>query len=640
MFSLKQKSGILKNVLLLLLAAAISLPAQGNPLLVKAASMELTESQRKSADAQEAANPANPVHHCTGRNGGSDNTDWDYIYFGSYPQTEVTGAALTAAITGASYDADGDAWIGGIKYRRIQKKDTNYDIYFGDSVYRYFKWERIRWRVLQNTGSSLLLLADKGLDCRDYHAPGGSVTWETSIIRSWLNTEFYHTAFTDLEQGSIEKQTISNEDNPVYGTEGGNDTEDHIVLLSMDDAANLDYGFCDNYGVASASRWIQPSDYAHVLGAYAHASSDTGGNANCSWWLRSPGWQQQPGSRAENALYVSYGGSIDVVGAAVSGNHIAACVPALQLHLASELWLSADDGTSGYGGNASSPVLSPLKDQQTIAGTAVTFSITASGGIPSAYTYQWYSAQTAQGAGTPIAGETASVYTITPDKVTASLNGSYIYCVVSNGIFETTSSRAKLTISASGNPSDSPAEFSAPKLKVRLSAANAVKLSWNKVAGASSYIIYRAASPKGTFKKIKMVKKTTFTNKKLKKGTTYYYKVEARNGNRKALSKAVSKKIIGKPSAPKLKLTASGGRFTLSWGRIKQADKVEIYMQADNGRWKKWKTLSAKKKKFSYSYNNINWNQRCAFKVRGYYRKDGITVYGNYSNAPALARQN
>ena len=33
---------------------------------------------------------------------------------------------LTSAITGASYDTNGDAWVEGMKYRRISKEDTNY----------------------------------------------------------------------------------------------------------------------------------------------------------------------------------------------------------------------------------------------------------------------------------------------------------------------------------------------------------------------------------------------------------------------------------------------------------------------------------------------------------------------------------
>ena len=136
----------------LLLAAVMLLAIQGIPVLAETVGNDTLEIDSEKCvpygDAVEITGreePKNPVHHCV-----KDGTDWSYVYFGSYPQTEVTGDALTAAISGASYDTDGDAWVDGIKYHRISKNDTNYNGYFGDSDYRYFKWERIKWRVLKN----------------------------------------------------------------------------------------------------------------------------------------------------------------------------------------------------------------------------------------------------------------------------------------------------------------------------------------------------------------------------------------------------------------------------------------------------------------------------------------------------------
>ncbi len=57
-----------------------------------------------------------------------------------------------------------------------------------------------------------------------------------------------------------------------------------------------------------------------------------------------------------------------------------------------------------------------------------------------------------------------------------------------------------------------------------------VNVSWKKVSGASGYEVYRADSKKGTYKKVATIKKgstVSYKNKKLKKGTTYYYKVRA-----------------------------------------------------------------------------------------------------------------
>ena len=132
------------------------------------------------------------MHHCTGKNDGTDTTDWSYVYFGSYPQTEVTGDALTSAITGASYDANGDTWVSGTKYRRMKKSDANnsgssgnYFSWNGDDDYHYFKWERIKWRVLSNNGSTLFVAADRGLDCKDYNNEKVIfLTWANCMLRS------------------------------------------------------------------------------------------------------------------------------------------------------------------------------------------------------------------------------------------------------------------------------------------------------------------------------------------------------------------------------------------------------------------------------------------------------------------------
>ncbi len=64
------------------LAAALLLAAQGMPVTAG------TESSG-AAGRVGRENPQNPVHHCTKLNDGTDTTDWNYVYFGSYPQTEI-----------------------------------------------------------------------------------------------------------------------------------------------------------------------------------------------------------------------------------------------------------------------------------------------------------------------------------------------------------------------------------------------------------------------------------------------------------------------------------------------------------------------------------------------------------------------
>lgn len=101
----------------------------------------------------------------------------------------------------------------------------------------------IRWRILSRKGNDAYVMADQILDCKPYHEKNESVTWETSTLRKWLNEEFYNTAFTSAEQEAVLEQTLVNENNEEYGTDGGEDTVDRVYLPSIADMKNEDYGF-------------------------------------------------------------------------------------------------------------------------------------------------------------------------------------------------------------------------------------------------------------------------------------------------------------------------------------------------------------------------------------------------------------
>ena len=75
-----------------------------------------------AADETQPAQPANPVYDSA-----SDSTDWDFVYFGTYPQEEVTGDALTDAIKNADYDkTTGLATVDGVTYKKLSKSAVTY----------------------------------------------------------------------------------------------------------------------------------------------------------------------------------------------------------------------------------------------------------------------------------------------------------------------------------------------------------------------------------------------------------------------------------------------------------------------------------------------------------------------------------
>lgn len=322
---------VLLIMLLVILLLAETIPAAAEDLWIKGIDNH---------------NPSNPVHHCTKREDGTDYTSWDYIYFGSYPQTEITGSKLTNAITGADYNSDGDAWIDGVKYRRINKSQTNNSEFFGNKKFRYFKWERIKWKVLYNNKSSLFVMADQALDCKDYNSDYKCIPWESCSLRKWLNDTFYDTAFSSSEQAAIEQKNVINEDNLDSGAKGGNNTRDKVYLLSNREVTNFAYGFCTDGNVMSASRRMQTSDFAYIRGAYRSQESEY--QNNCIWLLRSPGSDTSPCS------YVNVDGWVEWFR---KGNETYddAILPVLNLKISSNMWYFENDGSSGAGGEDSVP---------------------------------------------------------------------------------------------------------------------------------------------------------------------------------------------------------------------------------------------------------------------------------------------
>ncbi len=115
----------------------------------------------------------------------------------------MTGEELTDEITQANYDKAGDVWVNGVKFRSLSRTDTDNSDYFEGGDYRYFKWEKIRWRVLYQDESGILTaMADQGLDCKKYEEESSTVSWRYSTLRNWLNDTYYSTAFGS-EQSNI-----------------------------------------------------------------------------------------------------------------------------------------------------------------------------------------------------------------------------------------------------------------------------------------------------------------------------------------------------------------------------------------------------------------------------------------------------
>jgi len=138
-----------------------------------------------------------------------------------------------------------------------------------------------KWRVLNVQSDKALLITEDVIKKRPYNYNLTYVTWETCALRQYLNGEFYN-KFNSECKSQILLTNNNNPDNPQHGTKGGNNTQDHIFLLSIDEVKK--YFSRDSGRVAK------------------HAGMA------CLWWLRSPGLY------SSLAAYVHRGGSVVVPG--------------------------------------------------------------------------------------------------------------------------------------------------------------------------------------------------------------------------------------------------------------------------------------------------------------------------------------
>lgn len=229
-----------------------------------------------------------------------DPTTWNYVYFGSYPQDEVTDSKTIASVEAQLKkigQTEGDVRVGNYRYRKVTKVRKQY-IPENDSEYKivnethYYKWTRIKWRVLQVSGNTALLMSDKALFSYDMKETKGAVEWATSDARKYLNSAFFNTAFSTTEKGAILTTKLENgEYTPLYGkpltfVSKKTDTEDKIFIPDTQDLLNDKYGYGVGFGTGlktHMNRTIAISDYLKTDEEAYKSSADQ----TARFWLRS-----------------------------------------------------------------------------------------------------------------------------------------------------------------------------------------------------------------------------------------------------------------------------------------------------------------------------------------------------------------
>lgn len=110
-----------------------------------------------------------------------------------------------------------------------------------------------------------------------YYSQNSDITWESCLLRKWLNSTFIRDAFSAEEQQAILLSDIDNHAEQGFdkSISGGKDTQDKLFLLSYSEMKQ----FLDN-----------PDFRRCKATAYAKAQGAENKNDYCIWWLRSPGY--------------------------------------------------------------------------------------------------------------------------------------------------------------------------------------------------------------------------------------------------------------------------------------------------------------------------------------------------------------
>lgn len=159
--------------------------------------------------------------------------------------------------------------LNGEEYYSIQSHNG----YYINNIY-WFKYEIIKWDILDTNNNKLMIISSISLDSQDYYPStsmlefnhndglGYANNYELSNIRKFINNDFYYTAFSNLEKELIEYTTINNKfNNDRFDS---NDTFDKVFLLSQDEI--LEYYNDSNDRITGGSDYAKAQGLEFVYG--------------------------------------------------------------------------------------------------------------------------------------------------------------------------------------------------------------------------------------------------------------------------------------------------------------------------------------------------------------------------------------
>ena len=174
------------------------------------------------------------------------------------------------------------------------------------------------------------------------------------------------------------------------------------------------------------------------------------------------------------------------------------------------------------------------------------------------------------------------------------------------------------------------------KLEMEQVSASKFKLSWNKIDGATRYIVYRKRNDDKLKKVLTLgADKLEYTTAEMPNGEYLFVLKAGRYDSIDRVMTKASYTVTGCVAKVKPSITLSAGtkQVKVSWKKLEGVTNYEVY-RATSGKYTKIKTTTAT----SYTAKSLTSGKKYYFKVRGYklYKSgDDIkyNVYTDYSSA-------
>lgn len=230
--------------------------------------------------------------------------DGNTLTYGLYPQNNVNDETLLSSLNELSAtESNGYYLYNDVYYAKLTAKPNDPQEKFdnGNSIVEgetyWFKCEPITWNILSKNNDEYYLLSsvlidnhcytseyDRLLD--GYYIPNND--FEYSDIRSWLNNEFFNSAFA-FNNSHIQLVTVDTPRAPEpvdFSEQFHQSTQNKVYLPSYYDYLNTSYNFPDSTE-PTIIRCCKTTDWTRANGAFSWSTEDD--YKNCGSYLtRSP----------------------------------------------------------------------------------------------------------------------------------------------------------------------------------------------------------------------------------------------------------------------------------------------------------------------------------------------------------------